>query len=340
MIFESLFVNLCCRKLCNFRNALRKVVNMVEIIDVDGSVLEGGGQILRIAVSLSAILRQPVRVSNIRAGRKKPGLAAQHLSGIQLVGEMCKAKLKGVSIGSTQIEIWPGKILGGHYMADTKTAGSTSLLLQVALPVALMADGPVTLDLKGGTNADMAPQIDYTDLVFKPLLHKFGGDLFITVHRRGYFPRGGGHVTIQINPVKQLRSVNLTEAGSLVNVRGSCFVAGTLPVKIAYQMCDGAKKHLCDECSELDIRCYKEPSGIAPDNCSGIILSCCLSSGCVIGGDALCKRGCDSFDTGRKLADELVDQLRKQVKFNVQDCGDHAFIECNGIGHTNKNLPI
>ncbi|XP_053614265.1 RNA 3'-terminal phosphate cyclase [Plodia interpunctella] len=357
---------------------------MTDIMDIDGSVLEGGGQILRIAISLSALLRRPVRVSHIRAGRKKPGLAAQHLNGIKLVGEMCQAKMKGVSIGSTQIEFWPGKIIGGQYMANTKTAGSTSLLLQVALPVALMADGPVTLDLIGGTNADMAPQIDYMDRIFKPLLHKFGADLQLTIHKRGYFPRGGGHVTAEISPVKQLQAVAMTEPGSLQRVSGAAFVAGVLPIKLAHMMGDGARRVLSDETSVVDINCYKEHPSVAPDNCSGIILTLHLSSGCVIGGDALGNPKLDPFECGRRLADQLLALHKKQVcvddhaqdqmilymalaggrsavrsgevtlhtktaihvaehiakvKFDVQDCGDYAIIECNGLGFVNKHLP-
>ncbi|CAH2089887.1 unnamed protein product [Euphydryas editha] len=158
---------------------------MSQILDIDGSVLEGGGQILRISISLSAILGIPVRVYNIRADRVKPGLAEQHLKGLQLVATMCQAKIKGANIGSTEIEFVPGKLRGGHYLADTQTAGSITLLHQVALPCALFADSAVTLDLKGGTNTDLAPQIDYTERVFRNLLNRFGADFNMNILRRG-----------------------------------------------------------------------------------------------------------------------------------------------------------
>ncbi|KAG6462631.1 RNA 3'-terminal phosphate cyclase [Manduca sexta] len=278
---------------------------MSDLLHIDGSVLEGGGQILRISISLSAILGVPVHVTNIRSGRSKPGLAAQHLKGIQLVADICQAKLKGAHLGSTEIEFRPGKIRGGHYVADTQTAGSISLLLQVALPCALVADGPVTLDLKGGTNADMAPQIDYMTEVFRHALRKFGGDFNLTIHRRGYYPRGGGHVTVEISPVKQFTSATITERGTITSIYGWSFVAGTLPIKLSYAMSDGARQQLRTVYNNVQIECYKEERSLAPDSCNGIILVAELSSGCMLGSDGLGRRGVDPHDVGNKAGQEL-----------------------------------
>ncbi|XP_039759242.1 RNA 3'-terminal phosphate cyclase [Pararge aegeria] len=277
---------------------------MSDILEINGNVLEGGGQILRISISLSAILGVPVRVTNIRAGRSKPGLAPQHLKGIELVADMCQAKLKGASIGSTEIEFIPGRIRGGHYVADTKTAGSISLLLQVALPCALFADAPVTLDLKGGTNADMAPQIDYMDRVFRVTLEKFGADFSMEILRRGYFPKGGGQVRVEVKPVQCLKRIDLTDRGDVKEITGTSFVAGSLPIKLSHLMAEGAKRELSSE-KNIKIHSYKEYWQMAPDNCNGIILSCNLSSGCVLGSDALGKRGIEASDVGRKAGENL-----------------------------------
>ncbi|KAI8419736.1 hypothetical protein MSG28_008418 [Choristoneura fumiferana] len=277
---------------------------MADFTDIDGSLLEGGGQILRISISLSAILGIPVRISKIRAGRSKPGLAAQHCKGIHLVGEMCQAKIKGAEIGSTEVEFAPKKIRGGHYLADPHTAGSISLLLQVALPCALMADGPVTLDLRGGTNAEMAPQIDYMDKVFRHALKKFGGDFNMTIHRRGYFPKGGGQVTVDVEPVKKLSGVTLTDPGSIVRIQGSSFVAGVLPINMAHKMAEGAKRAL-SAVGEAAITCYKEDSSKAIGNCNGMLVTCELSSGCVLGADGLGKRGAEPGQLGAAAGDQL-----------------------------------
>eukprot|EP00064_Thunnus_orientalis_P025690 superscaffoldBa00013692_g26094 len=131
-------------------------------VQLDGSVMEGGGQILRVSAALSCITGSAIKVTKIRAGRSTPGLRPQHLSGLQLVSDLCSGSLQGATIGSTDISLTPGKIQSGNHTADTQTAGSVCLLLQVALPCVLYADASSQLCLKGGTNAEMAPQIDYT----------------------------------------------------------------------------------------------------------------------------------------------------------------------------------
>ncbi|XP_075981434.1 RNA 3'-terminal phosphate cyclase [Anticarsia gemmatalis] len=284
---------------------------MTEYMEIDGSILEGGGQILRISVALSAILTKPIRVTNIRAGRRKPGLAAQHLVGMKLVADMCGAKLAGASIGSMEVRFAPGrKISQGHYVADTRTAGSISLLLQVALPCALMADGPVSLDLKGGTNADMAPQIDYITNIFLKYLQKFGIDVDIRIVRRGYFPKGGGHVTLVVNPMEKFRAATILERGDVLKVYGWSFVAGTLPMKLAHQMVDGVKEVIMPSENEVEIKAYKEDARIAPDNCSGIVVVCETTKGCYLGADGLGKRGALPLDVGLKAGHELLEAIR------------------------------
>uniref|UniRef100_A0A670Y6G4 RNA 3'-terminal phosphate cyclase n=1 Tax=Pseudonaja textilis TaxID=8673 RepID=A0A670Y6G4_PSETE len=134
-------------------------------VEIDGSVMEGGGQILRVSTALSCLLNKSLQVKNIRAGRSQPGLRPQHLSGLEMVRHLCDGQMEGGDIGSTEITFTPGKIKGGTHTADTKTAGSVCLLMQVAMPCVLFAASPSELRLKGGTNAEMAPQIDYTLMV-------------------------------------------------------------------------------------------------------------------------------------------------------------------------------
>jgi RNA 3'-terminal phosphate cyclase (ATP) len=161
-----------------------------EILELDGSYLEGGGQILRITTALSVLFKKPIRITNIRAGRKNGGLKAQHLTGVELLANISKANLTGACLNSTEITFVPDVINSGRYMADTKTAGSICLLIQNSLPVLIFASETCELDLRGGTNAENAPQIDYFQSVFAPIAAKFGIDVNLQILRRGYYPRG------------------------------------------------------------------------------------------------------------------------------------------------------
>lgn len=184
--------------------------------------------------------------------------------------DISSAKLRNAHIGSTSVEFCPGDIKGGSYKALVKTAGSISLLLQVVLPCTLFANGPTRLTLQGGTNAEMAPQVDYTTEVFRPIMEKFGATFDFDLLRRGYFPRGGGEVIVNINPVTELKPINLIERGNILAIYGWSFVAGSLPDGWAKQMADSAT-NLLKKYGKVCIESYKEDKKIAPDNCSGIM---------------------------------------------------------------------
>ncbi|KAK3907183.1 RNA 3'-terminal phosphate cyclase, partial [Frankliniella fusca] len=281
-------------------------------VDIDGSVLEGGGQILRMAVSLSAIQKIPIRVKNIRAGRDKPGLRAQHLKGLEVARDISGGKLWGSSLHSTEIVFHPNDLLGGKFSADTETAGSVSLLIQVILPCALFAPSPVHLTLKGGTNADMAPQIDYTVTVFKKILEKFGGNFEGCIEKRGYFPRGGGLVTMRIDPVSQLKPVTLLDPGQVTRVWGRAFVAGNIPVQEGKKMadfCQGAIKSALGNIP-VEIIGYKESPHQAVGNGSGVNLFAETSTGCILGGSSLGKRNLNVEEVSSQAVGELLDAIK------------------------------
>jgi RNA 3'-terminal phosphate cyclase (ATP) len=139
-----------------------------------GSYLEGGGQILRISTALSVLLSKPIRIVKIRAGRKDGGLKAQHLTGVQLLGQLAQAKLTNVQLKSTEIAFDPVCLQSGEFVGDTKTAGSICLLIQNALPCLIFAKDDCKLHLRGGTNASNSPPIDYFQLVFHPISKRLG----------------------------------------------------------------------------------------------------------------------------------------------------------------------
>uniref|UniRef100_K9J0A8 RNA 3'-terminal phosphate cyclase n=1 Tax=Desmodus rotundus TaxID=9430 RepID=K9J0A8_DESRO len=281
-------------------------------VEVDGGVLEGGGQILRVSTALSCLLGVPLRVQKIRAGRSTPGLRPQHLSGLEMIRDLCDGQLDGAEIGSTEIMFTPGKIRGGTHTADTKTAGSVCLLLQVSMPCVLFAASPSELRLRGGTNAEMAPQIDYTATVFKPIVEKFGFKFNCDIKMRGYYPKGGGEVIVQMSPVKQLNPINLTDRGSVTKIHGRAFVAGVLPFKMAKDMAAAAVRCLRKEFRDLyvNIQPVQEPGDQAFGNGSGIIITAETSTGCLLAGSSLGKRGVNADKVGIEAAEMLLANLR------------------------------
>lgn len=186
-----------------------------EIIEIDGSVGEGGGQILRTACSLSAITKKPCRIFNIRKGRERPGLMPQHLLGIQSLSQLCNGTLNGDFLGSKEIEFLPGEITARDLKIKIDTAGSVTLILQSLILPSLFAVQPVKISFSGGaTDTFFSPTVDYFRYCFLKFLEKLGAKIEIIISKRGYYPEGGAKVEVIIFPAK-LKYLNLTERGKL-----------------------------------------------------------------------------------------------------------------------------
>jgi len=166
------------------------------MLTVDGTHLEGGGQVLRLAVALSAISQTPVTVTRIRQNRENPGLAPQHIAAIRAVAGACDAEYTDLSPGDSEITFIPGRLRRADLEIDPGTAGSIPLILQAWLPVALHTGGSIIVT--GGTEVAWSPTIDYVDRVLAPVLRRAGASMEITVLERGYYPRGGGRVHVLV----------------------------------------------------------------------------------------------------------------------------------------------
>ena len=170
------------------------------MIEVDGSYGEGGGQIVRTAVALSAVTGVAVRIRDIRKNRQKAGLAQQHVKAILALAGLCHASFSGVEPRSNEIVLEPGEVHRGAYAVNIGTAGSITLLLQCLLPAMLSASGPVTLEVQGGTDVRWSPTIDYFDRVFLPALGNFGVKANLELKQRGYYPMDMGAVLLEVEP--------------------------------------------------------------------------------------------------------------------------------------------
>ncbi len=285
---------------------------MTRIVEIDGSYGEGGGQILRTAVALSAVSGIPVRIFNIRAKRRNPGLRPQHLTAIRALAEITGARVEGARVGSMEVYFEPGRIRGGRYYFDVGTAGSISLVLQALLPVLAYADSPVYLTIRGGTDVKMAPLIDYVREVLIRLLDKFGYTVRLRVRRRGHYPRGGGIVDIEIPvPPRGFRPVRLVDRGRLEGVEGRSH-AVKLPRHVAERQAAAASRLIRSALGvepRIEVEWY-EPSRdphLGPG--SGIVVWA-LFEGSVMGGDALGERGKRAEIVGEEAAQKLVEDVR------------------------------
>jgi RNA 3'-terminal phosphate cyclase (ATP) len=283
------------------------------LIEIDGSYGEGGGQILRTALALSAILKKPCTIHHIRSKRKNPGLQAQHLEAVEALARITEAETEGVKFGSQKITFNPNEILPGDYQFEVKTAGSVTLILQAIFLPLCLAQGNSTLTLIGGTHVPWSPPFHFFSQVLLPTLESMGISVNATIEKWGFYPRGGGNVKLKIKPVHELRPINLVERGSLKRVRGLS-AASNLPKHVAERQREQALKRIQ---GELNIDAEISILYDAPSIGQGSFLFLLTEYGKVLAGfSSLGSRG----KPAEKVADEAVDVLKEYI--NAEGCID------------------
>jgi RNA 3'-phosphate cyclase len=217
------------------------------MLHLDGSYGEGGGQILRTALSLAAVLEQPVHIANIRAGRAKPGLRPQHLAGVLALARITNAEVTGAELHSRELTFRPRGLHPGQYLFDvaekTGSAGSVTLLAQALLPPLLSADRPSRLTLRGGTHVAWSPPVHYLNHVFLPALAQLGAEAEMTLERWGWYPRGGGEVVLEVRPARRLAGVEWRTPPDYRDFR-AISASSRLPEHVARRQAERLKSRL------------------------------------------------------------------------------------------------
>jgi RNA 3'-phosphate cyclase len=217
----------------------------VNWVKIDGSMGEGGGQVVRTSLALSAITGKSVLIRNVRARRTRPGLAAQHLTGVHAAQALCGAEVEGANLGSTELAFRPGPIRGGPYRFDVGTAGAITLVVQVIAPIALFADAPTSVTITGGTDVHWSPLADYCQGVFLAHLRQLGAQATLDVVRRGVYPKGGGEAHFQSAPWAsgEKRAIDLSAAGSVARLEVQSLASQDLePARVAERQIAGFER--------------------------------------------------------------------------------------------------
>lgn len=207
------------------------------MIEINGSEGEGGGQIVRSSLALAAVTGQPIRLTNIRGGRKKPGLLRQHLAGVRAIQQVCSGEVSGDELGSGELTLVPGQLSGGDHRFEVGSAGSAVLVAQTILPVLLHADAPSTITIGGGTHASWAPPFDFFLRCYLPLLARMNARVEAEIESHGFYPAGGGKIVMKVEPSTGITGLALTDRAGSLQPKVAALVS-RIPETVAQRECD------------------------------------------------------------------------------------------------------
>jgi RNA 3'-phosphate cyclase len=326
------------------------------MIEIDGSLGEGGGQVLRSSLTLSVLTGQPVHLTQIRARRPKPGLQPQHLAAVRAAAAISGAVVEGAVLGSDELTFIPGSVRRGDYRFDIGSAGSTSLVLQtILLPLAVGLDLRGLRDLEGltsevtligGTHVPWSPCTHYLDLQWLPYLRRMGLNAELELLLAGFYPQGNGQARARIEPARELAPLHLPERGALKRIRGISAVAN-LDMAIAERQRSRAIERLKGKHKDIEIELLDLP---ARTRGTFLLLHAEFkqASACYVGLGALGKRAeqvadeaclwLEKFLAGTGAIDEyLADQLLLPLAFAS---GESKFRTAQVTPHLQTNAEV
>ncbi len=238
------------------------------MLEIDGRMGEGGGQVLRTALGLSLVTGRAFRIDGIRGGRRRPGLLRQHLTAVRVCAEIGAARVEGAELGSTTLTCEPTRLQPGRWTAEVGSAGSAGLVVQAALPGLLAATGSSVLEVTGGTHNRGAPPFEFLDLALWPVLRRMGAELSLEMTQPGFEPAGGGHYRLEVTGGQPLEPLELEDRGPLEAARAIVWLS-RLPGHIVERETDELRRRL--DGMELDVE-VREVEASGPGNAVVMVL--------------------------------------------------------------------
>jgi RNA 3'-phosphate cyclase len=240
------------------------------MIQIDGSLGEGGGQVLRSSLTLSILTGKELRMTNIRARRSRPGLGHQHLNAVQAAAAVSKAHVEGARLGSQTLVFQPNEIRSGRYNFDIGTAGSTSLVLQTIFLPLSRAGSASTVTITGGTHVPWSPSFHYLELHWMEFMRRCGFEALLELDKVGFYPRGGGKIQATLRPVDPVSHLQIRERGELKRIQGISMVSN-LNWEIASRQKRQARRRISEWGSDFE-RLVKIKNLQAPSPGKGTML--------------------------------------------------------------------
>jgi RNA 3'-terminal phosphate cyclase (ATP) len=275
-----------------------------QVLIIDGSYGEGGGQIVRTAVALSVLTKQPIEITNIRAQRPIPGLRPQHFTALSCIKTICNAEVEGLSINSRNLKFHPHDIKEGTFYFDIGTAGSMTLVFQACLLSACKHPASLSIKLRGGTDVRWAPSWDYLAHVFLPLITEIGINATTQLIKRGYYPTGGGEAILQISPAEGFHPYQADEPQSFSDMNGIIHSAN-LPDHVGTRMKHAAMKIALKHNLRSNIKI-----DAAPSSSSGTGITVWSASGpSILGSTVLGEKGISAEAVGEGAVSQLVTEI-------------------------------
>jgi RNA 3'-terminal phosphate cyclase (ATP) len=319
------------------------------MLRIDGSQGEGGGQILRTSVSLSAITGKPVEITNIRSKRPNPGLRPSHLTAIRILADIFKAKVENLQVGSDRVRFEPsGEFVGGSAKVDIGTAGSIPLTLMAVVPAVSLSGNELELEITGGTDVSGSPTIDYVRYVVADIFRSIGIKFSVEVAKRGYYPKGGGTVKAMIQPCRSPAASEFLN-GRYVEPRMTS-VCSELPKHVAERQIASALVTL----EKAGIKCSRYSasyeSALSPGT-SILVYSVSDFGGPYIGGDSIGERGKRAEEVGQEAASRFIESAHAGAAVDpfladmlvLPLClakGRSAYRTARATGHLHTNLAV